>query len=293
MQMSNYVSLIVDIENSRRYSIDDRNNMQKFILECVEYLNEAFAKSLEFHITFSAGDEIQGLFKDLASAVLYMRIFELMVHPVKIRAGMGVGEWNIKIEDGLSTQQDGPAYHRARQAIDEAKRRQTQRYRINSERNDEMINHLINAACILKEQQGYMQNVAQIIMELLYPFEKDNLIIFNYQIIRKLLDIKYDYKLGIKTFYKTRLMSASGKIEKEELNKELIEVIEPIYIDGINFDSEEVIIKKNMSSNISRVIGCRRQNADMLIKRGHSIIIRNMDYVALQYIEKEYGEYGF
>jgi transcriptional regulator len=44
-----------------------------------------------------------------------------------------------------------------------------------------------------------------------------------------------------------------------------------------------------MSGNIAEIIGTTRQNIDNIIKRGNSLIIRNMDYVALQYIEKSYG----
>lgn len=289
--MLNYVSLIIDIENSRRYSIHERNSMQEFIVECMERLNKVFEKSLEFKMVFSAGDEVQGLFKNVTAAILYMRIFEMMIQPVKLRAGIGMGEWNIKIEDGISTQQDGPVYHRARNAIEEVKKMQTQRYRINSENNDDLVNNLLNASCILKEKQGYMQNIAQIIMELLYPFEKEADITYNYDIIRELLDIKYRYRIG--AYYKrmTGKIPAMQVENAEELNRDKLKIVEPIYIDGKNFASEEVIIKKNMSSNIAEVIGCKRQNADMLIKRGNTIAIRNMDYVALQYIEREYRQY--
>lgn len=290
--MLNYVSLIIDIESSRKYSIDDRNHMQKFIIECVGYLNKAFEQSLEFPFIFSAGDEMQGLFNNITSAILYKRIFEMMIHPVRIRAGIGVGEWNVKIENGSSTQQDGPAYHRARRAIEEVRKRQTQRFRIDSDNSDEMINHLINASGPLKEQQGYMQNIAQIIMEFLYPFEKDEWIIYDSHTMRELLNIKYNYKIGMPSFKTTYSYQARKRSVTEELNTEQLKTIAPVYIDGMNFDSEEVIIKRNMSSNIAKIMGSKRQNADMLIKRGHIIEIRDMDYVALQYIERGYKTHG-
>lgn len=290
--MLNYVSLIIDIESSRKYSIDDRNHMQKFIIECVGYLNKAFEQFLEFPVTFSAGDEMQGLFNNITPAVLYMRIFEMMMHPVRIRAGIGVGEWNVKIENGSSTQQDGPVYHRARRAIEEVRKRQTQRFRIDSDNNDEMINHLINASGSLKEQQGYMQNMAQIIMEFLYPFEKDQRIIFYSHTMRELLSIKYNYKIGMPSFKTKDTYQARKGSMSEELNTAQLETIDPVRLDGMNFDSEAVIIKRNMSSNIAGILGCKRQNADMLIKRGHVIPIREMDYVALQYIERGYKAHG-
>lgn len=251
-------------------------------------MNKAFEHSLEFPFTFSAGDEMPGLFNDITSAVLYMRIFELMIHPVRIRAGIGVGEWNVKIKNGSSTQQDGPVYHRARRTVEEVRKRQTQRFRIDSDNNDEMINHLINASGPLKEQQGYMQNMAQIIMEFLYPFEKDDRIIYDSHTIRELLNIKYSYKIGMPSFKTTGSSQTRKGSMPEEVNSAQLKAIDPVYLDGMNFDSEEVIIKRNMSSDIAKIMGCKRKNADMLIKRGHIIAIRNMDYVALQYIERGY-----
>ncbi len=40
-------SLIIDIKNSRKYTVSDRNSMQSFIMECIECLNEVFGRALE------------------------------------------------------------------------------------------------------------------------------------------------------------------------------------------------------------------------------------------------------
>ena len=284
--MKNYVSLIIDIENSRGYAQHDRSEMQKFMLECISKMNIAFKGCLKFEIEFSAGDEVQGLFEDLTSALLYLRIFEMLIKPVKIRAGMGIGEWTVKIENGTSTQQDGPAYHRARQAIEEVHKRQTQRWRICSESDHDLINHLVNTSCTLKAQQGYMQNIALTVMEFLYPFEKQKLIVYDYSIIMELLRLKYQFGIGkSRSAYGNRNAKSDGF---ENFNKEYLNVLEPIMIDGKHFDAEYAIIKKNMSMHVANVLDCKRQNADMLLKRGNSIAIRNMDYIALQYIERMY-----
>lgn len=290
--MQKYVSLIMDIKSSRRYSLEERNKLQTFMLQCMEYMNRAFEKSWEFPVTFSAGDEVQGLFTDLTAAILYLRLFEMMIRPVKVRAGIGVGEWNVKIVNGSSTQQDGPAYHYARKALEEVRRKQLQSYRICSGQNEDMVNYLINASAVLKEQQGYMQNIAQMITELLYPFQKGDLQSYNYEIMKELLNIKYCYKIGFRPSFSRKETFRTSENVTDKLEETQLRVIEPIFVDGENFDSEKVIIKKNMSSSIAEILGCKRQNADMLLKRGHVRTIRNMDYVALQYIEKEYKQYG-
>ena len=289
--MLKYVSLIIDVENSRGYDTEERNVMQEFMIDCIKKLNVLFSGAIQFEMTFSAGDEMQGLFRDVTSAVLYLRLFEMLIRPVKIRAGIGVGEWNVKIEDGLSTEQDGPVYHRARQAIEEVYKKQTQRYRICSGLDDTLMNHLLNASCILKEQQGYMQNIAFIIMELLYPFSKGDLVVYKHDIITDLLKIKYEYKIGKRTNYQKALGLYSGDADTC-LHEDVLYVVDAINIDGASLESEDMVIKKNMSSNIAEVLGCKRQNADMLIKRGNSIVIRTMDYTALQYLEREQRMYG-
>ncbi len=287
--MREYVSLIIDIENSRVYSPVDRNNIQGLIVETIKCLNKVFDSALEFCVAFSAGDEVQGLFRDITSAVLYLRIFEMMLSPVKIRAGFGIGEWNIKIEHGVSTQQDGPAYHRGREAIEAVRKTLMQRYRINSDNDNALINNLLNASYVLKEQQGDMQNIVLIIMELLYPFEKKGSTVYDYNTIKGLIEMKYNY-CNVMNSSSTLAGKLNRKVKIQNSNTESLKIVEPIFIDGINFDSEKIIIKKNMSKNIAAIVDSTRQNVDMLIKRGNSIIIRNMDYIALQYIEREYGE---
>lgn len=285
--MRNYVSLIMDIEKSRRYSVEERTELQKFISYSVDRLNELFKENIEYEVTFSAGDELQGLFNDVTVAVMYFRLFEMLVKPVKLRAGIGVGEWTIRIEDGLSTQQDGPAYHRARYAIDEVRKKTFQNIRIISDWDDVMANHLINAAGVLKNQQINMQNVTSVVLELLCPFVKEDMNIDRYNIVRELLEIKFEYKVG-QAF---RVRPQKEIVEKSvRLHFPYIPFLKPIYIDGNIMDAEEQIMIKNVSSVISEILGCSRQNVDSILRRGNANKIRELDYMALQYIERVYRE---
>jgi len=47
---------------------------------------------------------------------------------------------------------------------------------------------------------------------------------------------------------------------------------------------------KNVSSVISEILGCSRQNVDSILRRGNANKIRELDYMALQYIERVYRE---
>ena len=285
--MRNYVSLIMDIERSRTYAVEDRIELQKYISYSVDRLNELFKESIEYEVTFSAGDELQGLFNDTTAAIMYFRLFEMLLKPVKLRAGIGVGEWTIKIENGLSTQQDGPAYHRARQAIEEVHRKSFQNIRIKSDQDDIMANHLINASRALKNQQIYMQNIVSVILELLCPFVKWEMNIDRYQVVRELLEIKFEYKIG-RAFYSS--LRRNDDYRNERLRFSCMSILEPIYVDGNIVDAEERIMIKNVSSAISEILGCSRQNVDSILRRGNANKIRELDYMALQYIERMYRE---
>lgn len=283
--MQNYVSLIMDIEKSRNYRIDERNEIQNYISYCIKRLNELFRENLKYEVTFSAGDELQGLFYDVTTAIIYFRLLELLLKPVNLRAGIGVGEWTIKIDDGASTQQDGPVYHKARHAIEEVTKKQFHSVRICSDKDDVLANHLINASTTLKKQQIYMQNIVLVILELFCPFVKNEVKADCYQIIKDLLEMKFYYQIG-----KRPSSQFKKEYEREKLNFSENFIINPIYIDGNINEAEEHIYVKNIASMIASILECTRQNVDSIIRRGNANKIRELDYIALQYVEKIYGE---
>lgn len=285
--MDKYVSLIMDIEKSKSYGISDRIEMQHYIDKCIKNLNNLFSEEMSCEVTFSAGDELQGLFNDVVTGLLYFRMFEMLMKPVKIRAGIGIGDWTVKMEQGLSTQQDGPAYHQARQAIKESYSMQLQNIRICSERDDTLANCLINASLPLKRQQIYMQNIVQVLIELLFPFVPVCINLDKYDSIKELIEMKFEYKLGSK--YGGLYSRRNIVMEHEYLNLSEIPNALPIYIDGEIVDAESTIIKKNTAMIISEILHCSRQNVDSIMRRGNSNKIRELDYVALQYVRKNYG----
>lgn len=285
--MVNYVSLIMDIEKSRTYNIEDRIELQNYMSYCVKMLNELFRESIEYDVTFSAGDELQGLFRDTTTALMYFRLLEMLVKPVRLRAGVGVGEWTIKVDNGLSTQQDGPAYHRARYAIEEVYKKSFHNIRIFSDKDDALANHLINASLNLKNQQIYMQNIVLVILELLCPFVKWEMDVDRYEIIRELIEIKFEYKIGRARYSSLRKGTFS---DHARLHFHSFPIIEPIFIDGSMKEAEENIMIKNISSYIAEILDCSRQNVETILKRGNANKIRELDYMALQYIEWLYGE---
>ena len=282
--MVNYVSLIIDVEKSKKYGVEDRNVMQHYLYTCVKKLNYLFGEEIQCEVTFSAGDELQGLFNNVVAAISYFRILELLMKPVNLRAGIGVGEWTVKMEEGLSTQQDGPAYHRARQAIEEVYEKKLQNIRICSEENYVLANHLINSSLPLKRQQIYMQNIVQVLLELLFPIVHRFTNLNRIDVVSELLQIKFEYKLGSRRLTKSNILMERGSLDLQHIPE-----ASPIYIDGEILDEESVIIKKNTATIIANILQCSRQNVDNIMRRGNANKIRELDYVALQYVETVYG----
>lgn len=287
--MGIYVSLIIDVEQSKKYRIDERNEIQHYMLIYSKWLNELFGGHIKYAVTFSAGDELQGLFLDVTTAVMYFRLLEILLKPVKIRGGIGVGEWTVKIEDGISTQQDGPVYHRARRAITEVHTTQLHNIRISSERGDDLSNYLINASNVLKRQQIYKQNYVLTILELCYPFIKGN-VCNNYEIIqREILAAKCEYIMRMGRYNYNKEAMYINPYEGLYRDRGKMLPMDPIRIDGYLADAEDLIRKRNMAFEVAEIMECTRQNADSIIKRGNANKIRELDFVALQYIENQYG----
>lgn len=285
--MELYASLIVDIEKSKTYNVRLRNIMQNYLWDYIKILNAYFRDELEFEVTFSAGDEIQGLFIDSTSAYMYFRLLEMLLYPVRIRAGIGVGEWNVKINNGLSTQQDGPAYHRARQAIEEVYGSQLHNIKINSGGNDTLANQLINSTLFLKRQQQTMQNYVQILNEFVYPFEVNHKDISIYRDgALDIMSIKAEASNVILNGKKSIHAHANISIRN---NYDIEEYIQPLVVDPFQDDVEEHIAIKNVQSTLGYILNSSRQNVANIMKRGNILKIRELDYVALQYLLKYCG----
>ena len=177
---------MIDLKNSRSYSIQDRNNIQNSILNSINILNKIFKNSIEKEVEFSAGDEIQGLFVSPQSAYLYYRLFSTIIFPIEIHSGIGFGTWDIKVDGASSTAQDGTVYHYARKAIDEAKK--SLEYSVlfySKNKNDIIVNSLINSNNLLAEKQSKYQNNLMLLAEILYPIISGDMI--EYKELKELL----------------------------------------------------------------------------------------------------------
>lgn len=132
MAMQQCAALMVDVRDSRKMKDEKRVDAQRLLAASIAYLNGLFRRDLLCDVVFSAGDEVQGLFADAAAAFLYFRQLSLLMAPVELRGGVGMGGWEMKIEGAPSTVQDGTAYHHARDAIATSKKSRLYGFTISS-----------------------------------------------------------------------------------------------------------------------------------------------------------------
>ena len=165
--------LTVDMKHSKGYGAEERRALQDYLIDVAELLNRVFAASLEKELRFSGGDELQGLFRDLGGAVLCFRLLRRAVFPLPLHAGFGLGDWTVNVPERDTFYQDGPAFHLAREAVEQAKG-DTDRdavVRSGDEGRDAAANAMLNAALRLTERNTAHQNELAVLLECLYPLD--------------------------------------------------------------------------------------------------------------------------
>ncbi len=114
-----YCAIIGDIIGSRK--LEDRYDVQKKFLAMAEKANRLYESDIASPFTVTIGDEFQVLLKCLhiTPRVLDHVIREMA--PVELVFGVGIGEIVTDINPTLAIGMDGPAFHFARAAIEQAK----------------------------------------------------------------------------------------------------------------------------------------------------------------------------
>ena len=262
-----YTAIIADIYKSRKLSKDDRKRLQSCIKEGIDVLNYIFKPCLQFDVVFSAGDEVQGLFKNPWPAYLYFRLFRMILWPYHIKCGIGQGEWEVKINGGTSPEQDGSAYHYARYALSMSEKTNKDILFMSNTRYDLYINTLIDTSSLLLKKQTTQQNNIYLLAELINPFfDEKTMIIKNYNkifsIVEKRIEKAYNINKG-KNFLEYFLDFEPFNIFYQENSK-----------NRLFFDKA---FKKGLSNQISGITKTSRQNIENILKAGLIAQIRSID----------------
>ncbi len=112
------VALIADIIKSRE--IPRRSEFQKGLGEKLKTLSGR--GNIISPYTITLGDEFQSLYGSTRGVLQDIMEILLFLHPVKLRVSLGIGELNTDINSESALGMDGPAFHMAREGLEELKK---------------------------------------------------------------------------------------------------------------------------------------------------------------------------
>ena len=117
-----YFACVITVDFRRSKEIKNRAEVQSRILNILNSLNMKFGTFLIADFTMTLGDEFQGV---LRTTSIVLDVFKYIKKnlPVKFCCGVGIGS----IETPLSkrpSEMDGFAFHRSRDALEEAKKKE-------------------------------------------------------------------------------------------------------------------------------------------------------------------------
>ena len=145
-----YCAVIGDFVDSKKMEPAERKEAQDRLRRLLERVNSDYSDYIAANFLITLGDEFQGL---MISSWPVLNIIELLVrafYPQKIRFGVGLGDIYTDIDPRRALGTDGPAYHLAREAVNELKdsRGETLAFfpvRFKTQNYDEAI---LNALCV-------------------------------------------------------------------------------------------------------------------------------------------------
>ncbi len=119
MATTTYCAIIGDIRRSRQ--LPRRGAVQKRFAGAIATINREFKKEIASTFLITLGDEFQGLLLSPAASYRLVRRFQELMNPVPFSFGVGVGSLSTPLEK-QAVGMDGEAFHRARAALEKAKK---------------------------------------------------------------------------------------------------------------------------------------------------------------------------
>ena len=149
--MELYTVLTADVIDSRR--------QEKVVAAKMAALRELTDPALVTPFTFSRGDEIQAVVAGVLSSPAILRKLRYYCLPLQLRIGIGLGRITSGLGANSSWEMNGPAFHRARQALDEVKQHRHWRTRLVSGDPglDQTVNTLFNLYDVIQSRWTFPQ----------------------------------------------------------------------------------------------------------------------------------------
>ncbi len=290
MRDKQYTALIFDVVESKRY--ENREEVQLFLKMIIQYCNRVFHQSLHKELMFSAGDEIQCLFKEANIAYICARLFTHICYPLEVRIGMGIGSIAYDNTQWNSVETDGEAYHNARDAIYSFHKKRNFGIIVNSNCDcDKVVNSLLLSSQLLSQQQSIIVQNIKLLTEFIFPIQDLNamnkLFIVNENVLHNILRMRNQ-------LLKRETVSMIKQNEKDRLKYISLHKIDQLVPLSISIDEVfqksayifDYVWRKGMSTMLSEVLGTTRQNIDKHIKNGKIEECRSIDYSIAFYLKE-------
>ena len=273
-----YTVLMVDIRKSRQYQQGERQELQDFCLKTVELLNGIFVDALVKNVEFSAGDELQGLFKRMEAAFLYLRLLRMLLWDKDVYAGIGHGNWTVQVVGRGTTFQDGPAYHHARKALEACKKAKDYSVVVCTDTGlDGMGSALLNSLFSLNERLTRYQNELWLLLEILWPVGDP--LLLNESHVRDMVGL-LDYKSTLTIFKKEtqrsifRTIKENGMFIRPTQKQRVRDVLMPGHLHGA-------------VSKLTELTGLQQQSIDKALRNSNIFVERNTAFAMVEYLQKE------
>jgi hypothetical protein len=154
--MDNAVVIIGDVCGSRKMAINERYEGQLFIKSTIIQVNEKLSTIIEAPFMITRGDEFQGVLRNLRSALEIMLEFERLLFPLQLRYGIGKGQIQ-KMGSKIPIEMDGPAFHRADEALTQVKKRkQFIQCKTGITHNDLLVNTVFYLTSAIKSRWNHL-----------------------------------------------------------------------------------------------------------------------------------------
>ena len=111
-----YIAIIGDIISSRE--LPDRQQVQDTFNKTMQRINLRYHDEIASGFLVTLGDEFQGLLKSGEHILDIIYDIERLMADVPMRFGIGLGDLDTRLNRDRALGADGPAYHRARKAVD-------------------------------------------------------------------------------------------------------------------------------------------------------------------------------
>ncbi|MFO7798361.1 SatD family protein [Rhodohalobacter sp.] len=118
--MNKYIVVIGDIIESKDLKPALRKQTQNQLEDVFDQLNRESGELLSPY-TITLGDEFQAVYRSADQLFHDIWAFTAEIHPVRVRVTISLGEITTEINREQSLGMDGPAFHTARNRIDEMK----------------------------------------------------------------------------------------------------------------------------------------------------------------------------